>query len=88
MTKRFKVQQEMDEAIKQQNTTVNDDECGVCHTKYYGSKCLRESHQGRYPSHFTDKPAPNLQVDAQPQIYQTKRKRRKHTEETEEPTDN
>ena len=76
MTKKFLKQKEMDEAIKQQNTTVNSDECKVagCHTKFFGSACLRESHQARYPSHFTDAPKPNLTVDALPQMKQTKRK--------------
>jgi hypothetical protein len=57
--------------------------CGM----HFIAPLMRDAHARRYPSHFTDKPAPNLQVDALPQIYQTKRKRRKQTEETEEPTD-
>lgn len=58
-------------------------ECSFCHCPF-PSKLNMEAHRQRYPSHFTDHPAPNLQVDAVPQIKMTRRKKKTEEEVQDE----
>jgi hypothetical protein len=45
----------------------------------------RDAHKSRYPEHFNQTlPQKPVQEDAQPQIYMTKRKRRKPDKEEDE----
>jgi hypothetical protein len=49
----------------------------VCNMHFF-SPVAREAHMARYPEHFNVKlPQRAVQVDAQPQVYQSKRKRQK-----------
>jgi len=57
VTKKFKAQQELEEAVKRE---VSSDDCPFsgCGVRFYGSTLSRDSHRRLYPGHFTGEAQP------------------------------